>query len=101
MTVAFKILSYEPTPSIDNQRGLITVMINIPSVATFKVVNKKDGGFFIAPATLKGEPDEEGAAKWRDGITPDSKTHKDELYGSMKDFVKAQQQQHPSEELPF
>jgi hypothetical protein len=96
---AFKILSYEATPSIQNQRGLITVMLSDTWCATFKVVNKADGGFFIAPATVKGEPDEDGNARWRDGVSPDSKTLRDEFYAALRDFVKEQQKD--SNELPF
>lgn len=98
--MSFKILSYEPTPSIERQKGLIHCMLDSAWSAAFKVVEKMDGGFFIAPATVKGEPNDTGKSVWRDGVSPDSKTLKDEFYGALKDFYKAQVVQESSG-VPF
>lgn len=95
----FKILSYEPTPSIDKQTGLIHVLLSNIWRACFKVIPKADGGFFIAPATVRTEPEDSGKMKWADGVQPDSKTLKDEFYAALRDFFK-EQDANPSG-LPF
>lgn len=98
--MSFKILSYEPTPSIDRQLGLIHVCLSDMWNAAFKVVEKLDGGFFIAPATVKGEPNGDKPV-WRDGVQPDSKTLRDEFYGALKDYYKAKTQQESFQGVPF
>ena len=97
----FRILSFERTPSIQNQIGIINVILSETWASCFKVVEKKDGGFFVAPATLKAEPGDDGVTRWRDGVQPDSKTLKDEFYAAMRDFVKLEISKDLSNDAPF
>jgi len=53
----FKFLGFEETPSVDGQKGIATILFLDEIILRFKLVNKKDGTvFFVATATLKGEP---------------------------------------------
>lgn len=89
MTSDFKFLSYEPTPSITNQKGIVTVLLDDKWIQRLKLVTKKDGtGSFLACANLKGEP-EDGADSWRDSFDVERNSVKEQLHSFIRDKIRA------------
>lgn len=84
----YRIINYIPTPDIERQIGLVTVLHSGMWLGYYKLVNKKDGGFFVAPATVQAGLKEDGKPDWKDGFAAQDKPIKDQLFADIREFVK-------------
>ncbi len=97
----YKFLSFEKTPSIENQLGIVSVLIDDKWMVRFKIVNRKDGsGFFIAGGNVKGEPTEPDKTNWLDCFVPDRNSEKEELYNFIRASISKPSVSKPSVTKP-
>jgi len=90
MTDSIKFISYELTPSIEKQKGIATVLLDDKYIARVKIVEKKDGGTFMAFANLQGEPD--GQTKtWVNGFECDRNSDKEKLFSFIRQEINKSQ----------
>lgn len=84
------LLSFQPTPAIQSQVGVATVLLLDEIIARFKVVNKKDGtGFFVAPSSIKSH--EGGSEIYVDAISFERNSFKDEVYNLIRSHLSKSQ----------
>lgn len=89
MTDSMKFISYEPTPSIEKQRGIATILLDEKYIVRIKLVDKKDGGTFLAFGNLQGEPDA-GQKTWLTCFDADRNSHREQIFAYVRGEISKQ-----------
>ncbi len=81
----FEFVSYKDTPDDKYGLGIATIVVNVPTIVTYKMIAKKDGGAFFVPATHNTT---EGAEKkYIQGSIPNARADEQILMDFLRDNV--------------